>query len=76
MCSSGAAACRPTHPTLGAFRYRITLNWTCTTYRPRTNLYFESFWMLDTLWSGCTCAQLAAALAWESPCSAGAGAEG
>ncbi len=69
---TAAIAAQPNteHPELGAWRYRITVNWTCTTYRPRTNLYFESFWMLDALWSGCTCPQLGSALRWESPAGA------
>lgn len=57
-------------PWLGAWRYILTVNWGCTTWRPNTNLYFETFWKLDPLWPTCQCAEFAAALHWENPVGA------
>ncbi len=58
------------HPDLGAYRYRLTVNWGCTTYRPNTNLYFETYWSLDALWAECTCSELGGGLGWPSPVGA------
>lgn len=69
-CSMTAAiAAQPNSgdPALGAYRYTITVNWGCTTWRPRTNLYFETFWLLDAMWASCACGDFATALRWVNP---------
>jgi len=55
------------HPELGSYRYRMTIAWTCNTYRPRTNLYFESYWELDPPYETCTSSELIYALRWVTP---------
>ncbi len=69
---TAAIAAQPNEdkPWLGAWRYRITVIWGCTTYRPGTNLYFETFWRLDPLWSTCGCGEFGAELKWEDPAGA------